>query len=102
MCKVCDILGRCLQCYGTFSITSAGSCANYTCTILSQYQASNGSACVNCPTGCITCWSSTICSSCGLSSLGVQLYLKQSTCVATCGDGYFSTDLGYQCRVCPV
>lgn len=98
-CKVCDIMGTCYQCLSSYTLTSSNNCVNDTSCLSNQYK--NSTSCVNCSTGCSTCLSSTVCTSCGVSSFGIQYYLKLSTCVVDCSSGYFKLTLGNQCRKCP-
>jgi hypothetical protein len=83
----------------SYIMTSSNNCVTDNSCLSYQYK--NSTICVNCSTGCLTCLNSTVCTSCGMSAIGLQYYLKLSTCVLDCSSGYFKYSLGNQCRKCP-
>ncbi len=65
------------------------------------YANSTSYTCLLCASICLTCnYNSTYCTSCGLGSAGVLLYLKNNTCKYECPDGYYRNNSNYQCTAC--
>lgn len=59
--------------------------------------------CVNCNFNCKTCVnSSNICTSCGVSSIGGQLYLYNYTCIFTCRGGSYLNSTTNECSSCDI
>jgi hypothetical protein len=76
-CSICNST-TCTRCVQNFFLSSIGCVSN--CPLGTYASAFPIPTCINCPAGCLTCTSSTICSSCQLTYL-IQL----SSCVQSCG-----------------
>lgn len=112
-CKNCA--DGCESCFGAAN-TSCYSCkkvgsTNYyleygefnclTTCLAGQYANSTSFKCLLCSANCATCSSSsTNCSTCGFSSVGMNLYLSNNKCVASCPQGQWGNSSDYKCTNC--
>ncbi len=86
----------CLSCIANY-LLSSNQCVNQ----CPSGQYSFNSICNTCISPCLTCVSSTNCSSCSRSIfLNTQTYFYNFTCINKCPNGYYSESITLQCQQC--
>jgi proprotein convertase subtilisin/kexin type 5 len=97
-CLFCISLASCSQCQPTFYITSTNTSSNGSTNTTGSICASScspgqylsSSACLPCPSNCVTCLSSSVCLGCTAST-----FLLQGACVSACGSGLAGVSVTY-------
>ena len=66
-----------------------------------QYNSSIDHKCLLCDTNCKTCdTNSTNCITCGLTSMGLQLFFKDNFCLQNCPIGFYNKLIDSTCFAC--
>ena len=105
-CQECDVscgecsngnATGCTACFGGAAFDSAAGTCTFACPI-GQYLESDGQTCSACDASCLTCSSTSTCTSCNQMSESAPI-LHGSTCVSACPDGKY-IDSSSRCQAC--